>query len=320
MKKYTVILLTMVMLLFTTACSQNTAKYKIGVIQLADHPSLDAAYEGMKQELETQLGSETVSIDYQNAQGDLLNADLIVNKFVSDKVDLIYAIGTNAAQAAMNATSGTDIKVIFNAVTDPVAGALVQTLEVPGGNVSGVSDMSPLEKQLGIINEITPNAKKVGVLYNIGEINSQVQVDLLKQTAPKLGLEIVAKGISNTMDVSTAATQLAADVDVFFNITDNMVVAATATLIDVANRSNKPVFASEDGQFDQGILATASLSYMTLGKQAGLMIYDILENGTDITTLPVYQSKETVLYVNQDVAIQLGIELSETVFANISER
>ena len=320
MKKYTVILLTMVMLLFTTACSQNTAKYKIGVIQLADHPSLDAAYEGMKQELETQLGSETVSIDYQNAQGDLLNADLIVNKFVSDKVDLIYAIGTNAAQAAMNATSGTDIKVIFNAVTDPVVGALVQTLEVPGGNVSGVSDMSPLEKQLGIINEITPNAKKVGVLYNIGEINSQVQVDLLKQTAPKLGLEIVAKGISNTMDVSTAATQLAADVDVFFNITDNMVVAATATLIDVANQSNKPVFASEDGQFDQGILATASLSYMTLGKQAGLMIYDILENGTDITTLSVYQSKETVLYVNQDVAIQLGIELSETVLANISER
>ena len=308
------------MLLFTTACSQNTAKYKIGVIQLADHPSLDAAYEGMKQELETQLGSETVSIDYQNAQGDLLNADLIVNKFVSDKVDLIYAIGTNAAQAAMNATSGTDIKVIFNAVTDPVVGALVQTLEVPGGNVSGVSDMSPLEKQLGIINEITPNAKKVGVLYNIGEINSQVQVDLLKQTAPKLGLEIVAKGISNTMDVSTAATQLAADVDVFFNITDNMVVAATATLIDVANQSNKPVFASEDGQFDQGILATASLSYMTLGKQAGLMIYDILENGTDITTLSVYQSKETVLYVNQDVAIQLGIELSETVLANISER
>ncbi|QIK70545.1 ABC transporter substrate-binding protein [Erysipelothrix sp. HDW6C] len=320
MKKTIVALLVLLMVLTGCGSNGNGDKLKIGVLQLAEHPSLDATYNGMVEMLNELVGEENYVVDLQNAQGDLTNADMMANKFVNDKVDVIYAIGTNAAQSAYNAAEAAGIPVVFNAVTDPVAADLVETMEKPGRNVTGVSDISPAKKQLSIVKEILPNAKKIGVVYNVGEVNSMVQIEVLQSVAGELGLEIVVKGVSNVQDITLAAQQLSSEVDAFYNITDNMVVAAMASIVDVANTAKLPVFASEDGQFDEGLLATESLSYHALGREAGTIINDILKNGKKAADIPVVTSDSTVLYVNEDVAKTLGIVLPESVLSRKAER
>lgn len=321
MKKISLVL---VLMLVLTACAGkgggNTDKYRVGVIQWADHVSLDASYEGMKDELDSLLGEDNYSIDYQNAQGQASTSEQIVAKFITDKVDLIYAIATPAAQTAYNQTEGTGIPVVFNAVTDPVLAELVESMEKPGGHVSGVSDISPVKKQLSIVSEILPDAKKVGIMYNIGEVNSVVQIETITEVGKEIGLEIVAVGVSEQSEIPLAVGKLVNEVDALYNITDNMMVSASATLIDAANAVNKPVIATEDGAFDLGILATESLSYYGFGQAAGKMIKEILVDGKDVATMPVVISDATNLYVNTEVAEQLGIELPQSVIDRIVER
>lgn len=324
MKKLRKISLLLVVMLGLSACGVKSdgdqVKYRIGVIQWADHVSLDASYEGMKDELDELLGKGTYSVDYKNAQGENSNAEQIVAKFVADNVDLIYAIATPAAQTAYNQAEEKAIPVIFNAVTDPVLAQLVQSMDKPGGHVSGVSDISPVEKQLKIVTEILPNAKKVGIMYNIGEVNSVVQIETITEVGKKLGIEVVAVGVSSQNEIPIAVNKLVNEVDALYNITDNMMVTASATLIDAANGAKIPVFATEDGAMDQGILATESLSYYGFGKAAGEMIKSVLVDGKDIGTLPVVISDATNLYVNADVAKSLGIELPSSVLDRAAKR
>ena len=287
--------------------------YRIGVVQLAEHPSLAATYEGLKARLEEELGKDNVQFDYKNAQGVISNADMIVSKFVSDDVDLIYAIATNAAQSAYNGTEGTDIPVVFNAVTDPVDAGIVKSMENPGGNITGVSDLSPLVLQIGVVKVLLPDAKKVGILYNVGESNSPIQIEILKEAVKGMGLEIVDKGVSDQADIPLVAKSLSTEVDAFYNITDNMLVQATETLVAVADEAGIPVFATEDGKLDMGLLAAESLSYYRLGEVAGDLVIDILVNGKSAGNVPVAVLNETKLYVNKDVASKLGIELSQSV-------
>lgn len=313
MKRVLVVLMAMLVLVGCGSKDSGDIKYRIGVVQLADHPSLDASYKGMLESLDALLGEGTYSVDFKNAQGENSNADQIVSKFVSDDVDLIYAIATNAAQSAYNLAEDKKIPVVFNAVTDPVAAGLVDSMEVPGGHVSGVSDISPVEKQLKIVSEIMPNAKKVGILYNIGEANSISQIETIKGVGAKLGLEIVAVGVSEQSEIPLSVEKLVKEVDALYNITDNMMVSASATLIDVATAAGIPVFATEDGAFDQGILATESLSYYGFGKAAADMIKSILVDGKDVGSLPVVISDATNLYVNQTKADELGIVIPQSV-------
>lgn len=285
--------------------------YKIGIIQQMEHPALDSAREGLEKYLKGKSDAK-FEITVKNAQGDNGTADTIAKQFVSDDVDLIYSIATNASQAAVNATGGTDIPVVFNAVTDGVEAKLVTSNEKPGGNVTGVSDAAPLEKQLEMIREFLPEAKKIGMIYNIGEVNGKLQVKQVEKLASKYNFKIVKKGVSATTEIATAAEQLAGDVDCIYNITDNMVVSATASITDKANAKNIPVFAAEDGQMKAGLLASDSISYEKLGEQAGSVAYDILVNGKKAGDIPVETAKDTTLYFNKKVAEQLGIKIPDS--------
>lgn len=285
--------------------------YKIGIIQQMEHPALDSAREGLEKYLKGKSDAK-FEITVKNAQGDNGTADTIAKQFVSEDVDLIYSIATNASQAAVNATGGTDIPVVFNAVTDGVEAKLVTSNEKPGGNVTGVSDAAPLEKQLEMIREFLPEAKKIGMIYNIREVNGKLQVKQVEKLASKYNFEIVKKGVSATTEIATAAEQLAGDVDCIYNITDNMVVSATASITDKANAKNIPVFAAEDGQMKAGLLASDSISYEKLGEQAGSVAYDILVNGKKAGDIPVETAKDTTLYINKKVAEQLGIKIPDS--------
>lgn len=311
------------LLLVLSACgsgAKDTVKYRIGAIQLADHASLDAAYHGMHDSLDDLLGEGNYAVDFKNAQGDNATVEQIVAKFVNDDVDLIYAIATPAAQAAYNQTEGKDITVVFNAVTDPVAAGLVDSMDKPGGHVSGVSDISPVEKQLKIVQEILPNVGEVGILYNVGEANSISQIATIEEVAAKIGLKLNVVGVSEQSEIPLAVGKLVGEVDALYNITDNMMVAASATLIDAADGAKIPVFASEDGAYDLGILATESLSYYEFGKAAAGMIKEILVDGKDVGTLEVVVSDATNLYVNEEVAKVLGIELPASVTDRATNR
>ena len=285
--------------------------YKIGIIQQMEHPALDSAREGLEKYLKGKTDAN-FEITVKNAQGDNGTADTIAKQFVSDDVDLIYSIATNASQAAVNATGGTDIPVVFKAVTDGVEAKLVTSNEKPGGNVTGVSDAAPLEKQVEMIREFLPKAKKIGMIYNIGEVNGKLQVEQVEKLAPKYGFTVVKKGISATTEVATAAEQLSGDVDCIYNITDNMIVSATASITDKANAKKIPVFAAEDGQMKAGLLASDSISYEKLGEQAGSVVYDILVNGKKAGDIPVETAKDTTLYISKKVAEQLGIDIPDS--------
>lgn len=319
-KKLWVMMLVLLLLVGCSSTGSDDKKWVIGVIQLADHVSLDASYKGMIDTLDKHLGEGNYTVDYQNAQGDNATVEQIVSKFVSDDVDLIYAIATNAAQAAYNHAEEKEIPVIFNAVTDPVSAGIVESMELPGGHVSGVSDISPMEKQLKVVKEVLPDASKVGIMYNIGEANSIVQLDLLESVEKSIGLEIVAVGVSEQSEIPLAVNKLVTEVDALYNITDNMMVSASATLIDAANGAGIPVFATEDGAFDLGILATESLSYYGLGEAAGDLVKAVLVDGKDIGSIPVIKSEATNLYVNQAVAEELGIELPASILDRAVER
>lgn len=285
--------------------------FTVGIIQAAEHPALSSAKDGLKQYFEKKDDIEVKFVE-KNAQGDVGTMDIIAKQFVSDKVDLIYSIGTNASQAAVSATMDNGIPVIFNAVTDPSGEAkLIKSNENPGANVTGVSDAAPLEKQVGMIREFLPEAKTIGMIYNIGEPNGKIQVEQVEKLASKFNFTIVKKGISATTDVATATEQLLGKVDCIYNITDNMVVSATASITDKANAKKIPVFAAEDGQIKMGLLASDSISYTNLGEQAGNMAYEILVNGKKPADMPVQIATDTKLYINKKVADELGIKIPD---------
>lgn len=310
MKK--IIVLVVLLGLVLTGCSTKSEnKPVIGVLQLAEHRSLDATYEGLVEVLDEKLGKDNYSINLKNAQGNMSNVQIIAEQFVKDGVDIIYAIGTNAAQTAFNVSEGTDTVVVFNAVTDPVAAGLVSANDSPGERITGVSDISPAKKQFALVKELLPEAKTVGIVYNIAEVNSKVQIDTLTPIAKEMGIEIISQGVSSMQDLSLAAKQLASKVDAFYNTTDNMVVSATSTIVDIANQQGIPVFASEDGAFEDGILATESLSYLELGKRGGDIVYDIISGAKKVVDIPVVISEETNLHINEEVAKKLGIVINE---------
>ena len=314
----------LVLSLVLTGCTTGAkaAKVKvIGVIQLVTHPALDAALNGMTAYLEANGYDETkVKIVVKNADGKAENADLIAKQFVNEGVDLIYAIATISAQAAYNATKDNGIPVVFNAVTDAVAAGIITSNDQPGGNVTGVSDAAPLERQLQLIKDLLPNAKKIGLMYNLGEVNGQIQVDQVKALAPGLGLETVIIGVTNNDEIASAAGQLASEVDAIYNITDNLIVTATPIIADKATTAGIPVFAAENGGIGQGVLAVDGLSYEKLGTQAGPIVVDILFNAKKPADIAVSGATDTALEIDSAVASRLGITIPEALKARATLR
>lgn len=288
----------------------NDKTFTIGIVQHTTHSALDAATKGFKDAMKKK--DIEVKFIEKNAQGDKGTNDLIAKQFVSDEVDLIYAVATPSATAALNATNGKDTPIIFNAVTDAEDAKLVKSNKKPGGNITGVSDAAPLEKQLQLIKDILPEAKTIGMMYNIGEPNGKIQVEQVEKLASKYNFTINVKGISQGSEISSAAQQLAESSDCIYNITDNMIAASVAVITDKANAQNIPVFAAEEGQMvDSGSLASESISYTILGEQAADMAYDILVNGKDTATIAVQTAKDTKLMINKKALDTLGITLPE---------
>ena len=286
------------------ADGDGAATYRIGINQLVQHPALDAATEGFQQAL-ADAGLD-VNYELQNANGEQATAVTIAQSFASQDLDLVLAVATPAAQAVAQAI--TETPVLFTAVTDAVSAELVDSNEAPGGNVTGTSDAAPIGDQLDLLKELVPDAKKVGIVYASGEVNSQVQVDAAEEAAPERGLEIVTKSVTTANDIQQAAEALG-DVDAIYVPTDNMVVSGISSLIQVAEAKQIPVIGAESGTVEGGAVATLGIDYFKLGYQTGEMALKILLDGADPATMPVEVSKEFSYVVNPAAAERMGVTI-----------
>ena len=288
----------------TSSDTSEETVYKIGISQLAEHPALDDARKGFEDGLK-ELGVKA-EIDYKNAQGDIANTVSIAQKFASDKVDLIFAIATPAAQSAKQAT--TEIPVLFSAVTDPVKAGIVEDWEKVGGNITGTSDMAPTASQLQMFKEIDPNIKKIGILYNTSEANSEIQIDEVKALAPAEGLEVETVGVNNVNELPQAVDAIMKKVDALYIISDNM-VAASVELVSKSAIENQMISVSaEETQVRGGILITNGLSYYELGKQTAAMAKEILVDKKDVSNIPVGVAEKTITTVNEKTLEELELD------------
>ena len=292
-----------------TGCgSEGKDVKKVGISQLVEHPALDLAKEGFIEGLKEEGFEEgkNLKLDIQNAQGDVPTAQTIANKFVTDKDDLIFAIATPSAQAAKNATK--DIPIVFTAVSDPEKADLVSSNENPGGNVTGTSDFQNIEKTLNVMNEVLPDAKKIGAIFNTSEINSKIQVENLKKAAAKRNMEVIALGVSSTNEISQAVSTLDKKADVIFTPTDNLMAASMPLIVETAKKDNKAVIGSEEAHVQNGALAANSLSYKEIGKDAGKMAGRILK-GEEAGKIPVKFTDKARIVMNEKTMKDLNIDV-----------
>ncbi|MFV0517272.1 MAG: ABC transporter substrate binding protein [Aminipila sp.] len=280
----------------------------IGIVQIVEHPSLDTIRESILAELEEEgfVDGETVKIDYKNAQNDTNNLKTICQSFSANKYDLIIAIATSSAQAALGET--TEIPIIFSAVTDPVGAKLVDSMEVPGGNITGTSDTVSATKIMDLALQMTPNIERLGVIYSTGEINSVSVVKELKEYAKGKNIEVVEATIMNSSEIQQAAQSLIGKVDAVFSPIDNTVATAMPTVVDVLNKAKLPYYVAADSMVADGGLATDGVNYVALGKTTGTMAAEVL-NGADTATMPVKVMSETQIYINKNTADEIGLKI-----------
>ena len=285
--------------------------YKIGISQFAEHGSLDNCREGFLEGLKEEGIEEgkNLTVDYQNAQTDTGTASTIADSFVSAKEDLICAIATPCAQSAYNSAMNADIPVVYTAVSDPVAAKLANEDGSCVGNVTGSSDVLPVEEQLKMIRAMLPDAKKIGILYTTSETNSCSTVKEYQELAGKYDFEIVDTGINTSADIDMAATDLVSKVDCLCNLTDNTVVNALQTVLDKANNAKIPVFGSEIEQVKSGCVASMGIDYYQLGIETGKMAAKILKGEEKASETPYHYSfQRQNLYVNTAAADKIGHE------------
>ena len=288
----------------------HAADKSVAVTAIVEHQALDAVRDGVRDELKA-AGYEpgkSLKFEYQSAQGNTGTAAQIARKYVGEKPDAIVAIATPSAQAVVAATK--DIPVVYSAVTDPVAAKLVKSWDASGTNVTGVSDMSPLEKHLELIKKVTPNAKRVGVIYSPGEANSVAIVEALKKAAPAAGLTLVEASAARSIDVASAAQSLVGKADVIYAPTDNNVMSAFEGIVKVAQASKLPVIAADTDAVKRGAVAALGLNYYDLGRQTGKVVVRIL-NGEAPGKIASQTSQTYELFVNPGAAQKQGLVLSE---------
>lgn len=277
--------------------------YKIGITQIVTHPSLDMVKEGFKKAFE-EAGIKA-DFDETNAEGSIPNANLIANKFKSDKKDLILGIATPSAQALANSIS--DIPILFSAVTDPASAKILNK------NVTGTSDkLDNVGEQLDLLIKLRPETKKIGVLYNPSEQNSLVQVKEIQEKAKERNLAVELQGITSFSEVAQATKILLGKTDALYLPTDNLVVSAVKLIVSEGISAKKPVISSERSSVDQGALFTMGLNYFDLGKRTGEMAIEILK-GKPASEIPFETSKKTTLFLNEKTAQAIGIDIKNPV-------
>ena len=294
----------------STPSNPDEKVFQIGIVQLAEHPALDEATRGFKEFLTEKLGDK-VQFNVQNAQGEQTNCTTIVNQFVSSKVDLIMANATNAVKAAREATS--DIPIVGTSVTDYVFSGLVASNEAPGANVTGASDMNPVNVQVQLMKTLCPEVKTVGIVINSGEENSAIQAEEAKTAFEAEGFTVKIYSVADTNEIQTVVTAACNEVDAFYEPTDNLIAANVPTMSNITTAAGKPVICGEGGMCESGFLATYAISYYELGRAAGEQAYNILVNGADPATTPIFffDVSQLTLVVNEQNAAELGITIPE---------
>ena len=280
----------------------------IGILQYVEHPSLSAARKGFVAELKKEgyVDGKNLKLDYENAQGDQSNLQTISTNLLSNN-DLVLGIATPAAQTLSNLS--TDVPVLFTAVTDPVSAKLVKTMEKPEGIATGTSDMSPISKQVELLQKVMPNVKKVGIMYTTNERNSEVQVEEAKKEFAKAGIDVLTKGISSTNDVQDTAKSLMSQTQVLFIPTDNMIVSAISLITELSKEMKVPVVGGSADIVEQGVLFTYGANYEALGRQTAKLAVSIIK-GEDVSKVSAEYPKTLNVVANDDMAKTLGIDLT----------
>ena len=298
-----------------TAVAQEKS---VAVTAIVEHPALDAVRDGVQAALK-EAGYESgknLKWQYQSSQDNTGTAAQIARKFVGDKPDAIVAIATPSAQAVVAATK--TVPVVFSAVTDPVAAKLVPSWEASGTNVTGVSDLLALDKQMDLVKQVVPDAKRVGMVYNPGEANSVVVVKELQKLLPTMGMTLVEAAAPRSVDVSSAARSLVGKVDVIYTSTDNNVVSAYEALVKVGQDAKIPLVASDTDSVKRGAVAAYGINYRDLGEQTGRVVARILKGEAPGSIKPEVSTK-LELFVNPVAAQKQGIELSEALIKSAAE-
>lgn len=257
--------------------SAQSIPTKISILQTIDHPALNATREGFIKELK-ELEYNELLVEYQSAQGNTTLAAQIAQKFTSENPDLILAIGTTAAQAAMTATKGTDIPVVFSSVTDPLAAKLVTDLKKPKGHVTGVSNFVAVEPQFSLFKKLRPELKNLGIVYNPGEANSVALLETMQNTAKEMNMNIVTATASKTSEVLNASQSLCGKVDAIFINNDNTALSAFKSVVKAAQECGVPAFVSDVDLMEQGALAALGPNQFDLGRQTARMVDFVLKN------------------------------------------
>ncbi|NQN91126.1 ABC transporter substrate-binding protein [Streptococcus suis] len=296
------------------ACSSNSedsGSVKVGIIQYAEHEALTSAREGFIEALEDAgfKEGENLTIDFQNSQGDQANLQTMVGQLAGEN-DLNFAIATPAAQALLNADGETPS--VFTAVTDPVEAGLVESLDAPGGSMTGSIDATDVEGQIDMLLKVVPSAKTVGIFYNSSEVNSEVQADQAKQALEAKGIKVEVATVTSTNDVQQAMTSLAAKVDAIYLPTDNTVASTASTIGEILQEAKVPAMGSDAAVID-ATLFTYGVDYHAIGVQAGELAVKILK-GDKPADLPVEKPNTAAVTVNEEMATVLGFD-AETIKA-----
>lgn len=295
--------------MFGTSVSADEASYTVGICQLVQHDALDAATQGFKDALTEKLG-DAVTFDEQNAQGDSNTCSTIINTFVSNGVDLILANATPALQAAAAGTN--EIPILGTSVTEyGVALEIEDFSGTVGGNISGTSDLAPLDEQAAMLNELFPDAKNVGLLYCSAEANSQYQVDTVKAALEELGYTCEYYAFSDSNDLSSVATTAASESDVIYVPTDNTAASNAEIINNICQPAGVPVIAGEEGICEGCGVATLSISYYDLGVATGNMAARILADGEDISTMAIEYAPNFTKKYNAPLCEALGVAIPD---------
>lgn len=314
-KKMVIGMITMgLLVLSVTGCSRAKGEkttYKIGISQFAQHGSLDNCREGFLEGLKEEgfIEGENLTVDVQNANADPAVANQIATGFSSKGVDLIGAIATPSAQSAYNAVKAKKIPAIYTAVNDPVAAGLAKDDQTPVGNTTGTSDKLPVESQLKMIRELLPEAKTIGILYTTSEVNSEMTIKEYEKVVKDYGFTLEVLSVSSLAELPAATDHLLEKVDCLNNLTDNTVVSGLPMVLEKANKKGIPVFGSEIEQVKLGCLAAEGIDYVELGHQTGVMAGKILKGEKNASELPFETITESKLYVNEEVAKNLGVTI-----------
>lgn len=308
MKQLTAIVALVLVAVGAFAAGSTEEQTTVGISKIVAHPALDAVEQGIKDEL-GDLGYTDVVYDVQNANGDFTTARSIASKFKADKVDVAVGIATPTAQALVGAI--TDIPVVFTAVTDPVGAELVPSLAGGGGNVTGYSDLTPVREQIELLARFG-NITALGHVYSSGEANAVVLAGIAEQVCNELGIEFITSTVTTSAEVRQATQSIVDRVDVIYVSTDNTVVSALSSLVDVATAAGVPVMSADPSSAEeQGVLAAYGFDYYSMGLATGRLVARILE-GADPNDIPVQfltDADDLILHLNLDVAKNLGIEL-----------